>query len=414
MQFRRRSIAVAASVLALSLAVASCSSSKTSSGGSGSGDAPSGPIKIGVLSDTVNALAFFGQEANKGWDVALDAIKSKVAGRSVQYVKAQCSTPAECTTATDKLIREDKVNLIMGTPGSALALAISQEAARLGKVYFETASLANNLLPGGDAKFIFRGSYSSTIQSKDAVQALQDVYKQAGKDFSTAKILLVNEGSAANHDSAQVQKQLLEGMGIKLLGDEEYDVKSVDFGALASKIVAQKPDVLLETSYIPDGVSLNKQLAARNFKAGVIHLIDGAASPKDQLAGNGAQYLETTLQVGYPGLDIKTDAMTNFNTEYKARFHAAPESGFPLTYYTSARILFDVLEQAKGKTDPASFKAATLAIDKPIGAYANGWGAKFDSTGQNTRALAAIQQWQGGKVCTVLPAQFASCQLKLG
>jgi branched-chain amino acid transport system substrate-binding protein len=409
MQTRRRFTTLAACALAVVLTTSACGS-----GSDDSASSSSGTIKIGVLSDTVNALAFFGQEANKGWDVALQSIGAKIAGKKVQYLKAQCSTPAECTTATDKLVRQDKVGLIMGTPGSALALAISQEAARLGKVYFETASLANGLLPAGDAKFIFRGSYSSTIQSQNAIDALQTVYKELGRNFTDAKILLVNEGSAANHDSAQVQLDLLKGLGVHVIDDFEYDVTSVDFGALAAKIAAAKPEVLLETSYIPDSIPLNKQLAARGFKPSVIHLIDGAASPKDQLAGESKAYLAGTLQVGYPGLDIKTPGMTEFSAEYRKKFKADPESGFPLTYYTSARILFDVLKEADGKTDPASFKAAAMKIDKPLGAYANGWGAKFDSNGQNTRALAAIQQWQDGAVCTVLPKEYASCELGVG
>lgn len=413
MSIRRWSLATGGA-LAVLLASTACSSSDDGSNDSGGNNGNSGTIKIGVLSDTVNALAFFGQEANKGWDVALRAIDSKIAGRKVKYVKEQCSTPAECTTATDKLIRQDKVNLIMGTPGSALALAISQEAARLNTVYFETASLADGLLPKGDAKYIFRGSYSSTIQSNDAVAALQTVYKDINKPFADAKILLVNEGSAANHDSAEVQKTLLKGLGVKIIDDLEYDVNSVDFGALAAKIVAAKPEVLLETSYIPDSISLNKQLAARNFKASVIHLIDGAASPVDQLKGLSKSYLEGALQVGYPGLDIKAPNMDKFIAEYKAKFGGAPESGFPLTYYTSARILFDVLDVAKGKTDPDSFKKATQEIDKAAGTYANGWGAKFNSNGQNTLALAAIQQWHDGKVCTVLPEKYASCKLAVG
>lgn len=62
---------------------------------------------------------------------------------------------------------------------------------------------------------------------------------------------------------------------------------------------------------------------------------------------------------------------------------------------------------AAGTTEFEKVRAAALAMDKPLGSYANGFGVKFDSQMQNTRAKPIIGQWQNGVVATVFPERAA-------
>ena len=48
-------------------------------------------------------------------------------------------------------------------------------------------------------------------------------------------------------------------------------------------------------------------------------------------------------------------------------------------------------------------RAAAAKMDKPIGTYATGFGAKFDKNFQNVRATLTTAQWQAGKMVTVFP-----------
>ena len=420
MLISRKAVTLAVSISAVMLSVAACGSTNAPSGGDasagGGGGETAGPLKIGVMSDSTGSLAFFGQRANQGWDLALESIAAKIGNREIQYIKVQCATPAECTTATTRVVKEQGAEMILGTPGSALALAISQEAARLKVVYFETGSLANSLLPAGDAKYIFRGGPDETILQASVKDALTTAYQTKGKSLTGAKVLLVNESSAANHNAAEIQKKELADTGINLIGQEEYDAKSADFGAIAAKIASQNPDVLIETSYIADGVALNKQLNARNYQPS-LHIISATPSPKDQLDGLGAAYLQDILQVTYPGLDVKTtgeDSIQKFLDAYKAKYGSPPDSAYALTYYSGARVLFAVLKTSGGRADPDSFLAAVKKTDLPAGSIANGWGVKFDAHGQNTLGTANVVQWQNGAVCTVLPAAEAACKMQFG
>jgi branched-chain amino acid transport system substrate-binding protein len=50
-------------------------------------------------------------------------------------------------------------------------------------------------------------------------------------------------------------------------------------------------------------------------------------------------------------------------------------------------------------------RAAAAAMDKPLGSYPTGFGARFDDKFQNTRAQPVVIQWQAAKQVTVFPVE---------
>jgi branched-chain amino acid transport system substrate-binding protein len=71
-------------------------------------------------------------------------------------------------------------------------------------------------------------------------------------------------------------------------------------------------------------------------------------------------------------------------------------------------LLNDVLPKAGEINEPESVREAALAADLPLGTYPNGWGLKFNEVGQNVRAIASVDRWQGGSLVTVAPVNLAS------
>ena len=59
-------------------------------------------------------------------------------------------------------------------------------------------------------------------------------------------------------------------------------------------------------------------------------------------------------------------------------------------------------------------RAAVLKMDLPVGSLMNGWGVKFDESGQNSneRVQHYMLQWQNGQLVSVWPEQFTSNRAK--
>ena len=68
-----------------------------------------------------------------------------------------------------------------------------------------------------------------------------------------------------------------------------------------------------------------------------------------------------------------------------------------------------VLDAAK-TDDLDKFRGAVMALDLPVGSGINGWGVKFDETGQNSNARVQhyMLQWQNGQLVTVWPEEFTT------
>jgi branched-chain amino acid transport system substrate-binding protein len=72
-----------------------------------------------------------------------------------------------------------------------------------------------------------------------------------------------------------------------------------------------------------------------------------------------------------------------------------------------------VLDAAKSD-DLDKFRAAVMKMDVPVGSLINGWGVKFDESGQNSneRVQHYMLQWQNGSLVTVWPEELTSNRAK--
>jgi hypothetical protein len=71
----------------------------------------------------------------------------------------------------------------------------------------------------------------------------------------------------------------------------------------------------------------------------------------------------------------------------------APRAPDGLTAYVGAKLALDTLAAAQG--DAGKLLDALRRSDIPAGGLANGFGAAFDRSGQNTRSFVTLQQWSG-------------------
>ena len=136
-----------------------------------------------------------------------------------------------------------------------------------------------------------------------------------------------------------------------------------------------------------------------------------------QGTGDGGEFFEAMggfmdgiFVVGYPHADLAPSfapGAASFLKDYRQKYGREPIAPQSLEAYSVAMILFDVIAAAGG-TDMDKMVAAALALDKPVHTYPNGFGAKFDSKMQNTRANTNITQWQKGRTVTVYPKNAAA------
>jgi len=369
------------------------------------------PIRIGDISPFTGPLAQPASEFAAGHELAADVINARggVLGRKVVVIRGDAGNPQQGISAVEKLVNQDKVDLFMGTYGSALANAASDAALRYNKFYWETASLAQELTERGLPNFA-RGGPNAAIYAESSVKsALEVIAPKLGKKADQLKVWIEHEESVYGTSIAQMQKKLFETAGVKVVGVGAHNFRAIDLNDAILRARGATPDIWVLTGYVPDSTLLLRTMRDQGYVPPAILMLGTGDGREFQQALGG--FMDGIFVVNYPHEDVVprfAPGAAAFMEAYRKKYGREPSSPYlVLVGYTSTMILFDVIASAGG-TDVDKMRAAVAAIDKPPYTYANGYGAKFDAKMQNTRAFTNLTQWQKGRSVTVYPNEMAA------
>ena len=368
------------------------------------------PIKIGAINPYSGGAALYGDETTRGYELAamLANAKGGVLGRQVTIVRGSATNPQEAMAVVEQLAGRDKVDAFIGTFISAVSNAASEAALSNGKLYWDTNALAAQLTERGLPNFIRSGPSSADFaeQSVNAVTGL--IAKSLGKQPKDLTVWIQHEDSIYGTTIAKDQQAGLKAAGVTVAGVNAYSARAIDQTDVILRARNANPDVWLSTGYTADSNLMLRTSRDQGFKPKAM-LITGSGDTFETLDAMGKEYLEGILIVTYPRPDINPaygPGAPDFLRAYKQQYNRDPIAPQGFTAFVGAQIMFQAI-QAAGSTDYEKVRAAAAAMDLPVGSQANGFGVKFDSKMQNTRAKPVICQWQNGTPVTVFPERAA-------
>ena len=266
----------------------------------GSAFAQGAKLKVGLMLPYTGTYAPLGIAITNGFKLAVAERGGKFGGREIEYfVVDDESNPAKAPENTNKLIQRDKVDVLVGTVHSGVALGMA-------KIVRETGTLWINPNAGADAvtgplcaPHIFRTSFSNWQNT----YALGKVVKQRG--HKTA--VFITHKYAAGDEMMASFKEAFEKEGGKLVKELYLPFPQVEFQALLTEIANIKPDCVAAFFSGGAAVKFIKDYAAAGLKGkiplyGPGFLTDGVLEE----VGNAAEGIETTLHYA-DSLNTKRD-----------------------------------------------------------------------------------------------------------
>jgi len=364
------------------------------------------PLRIGAINPYSGPLALYGDEVARGYQLAVDEQNAKggVLGRKIELVRGDAANPQQGIAAVDQLVTRDKVDLFIGTYISAVSNAASDAAQRYNKIYWDTNAVAAELTERGLPNFIRAGPNANNFADMSVRAVMELITPALGK--KDVSVWIEHEDSIYGKSIGDLQKKLLDGKGVKVLGQGAHNFKAADLTDVVLRIKRANPDVWLMTGYVPDTNLLLKTAREQGFKPPVIITV-GTGDTGETLEALGPEFLEGIMVVSYPRPDISEKfgpGAGAYLAAYRKTFNKDPVAPQGLSAYTGMKILLETV-QAAGSTDVEKVRAAAAKLDKPLNSYPSGFGVKFDDKFQNTRAIFTVIQWQGGKQVTVFPAE---------
>jgi branched-chain amino acid transport system substrate-binding protein len=387
----KRMLSVMVSTVLLGAMLAGCGSSSA-----GGGDT----IKIGVITSLTGADAEFGKAHQRGYGLALDEINKAggIRGKKIELkVLDDKSSAEEAAKDVDQLVNQDKVQLILGAYSSGSSLAVVKKTTSYKVPVIIPTATAKNVTETG-SEYAFR----ICATSDDYAVAVLDFLKDK-PDAKTMVVIYEDGNFGTSADKAM--KTAAEKSNIKIIDEESYSAKNVDYKTMLQRVKALNPDVLYFASYSLDATALMKQSheVGLNAKYWTAAGTGFSVATFPQNTGMEAEY---TLAAGQWDASAAWKGSAEFDQNIFKQYNVHP-AYHDMEAYAALYVAKAAIDKA-GSYNAAKIQSVlkTIQVDTAFGPV------KFDKTGQNNHPV-IITQVQDGKFVTVYPKDAAKGTARL-
>jgi branched-chain amino acid transport system substrate-binding protein len=382
------------------------------------------PLRIGAIFPLAGTDAPDSTDEYLGVQLAAQMVNASggVGGRSISLdlrdVEDQTQIPAAISS-----LHADGVPVVIGAYSSQLSIPAASAVAADGMVYWETGAVADRVT-GEGSPLVFRvGVDGAELGSNSGQFMLSQLVPKLGP-VSKIRVYFVTADDEYGHSVADATRTSLEAGGVSISGESVYNPYTPNWTPVMKAIAAAKPDILVLSSHIQDGIAFRRAFLAAGLSVKVFMGTTMAQCDQDfgNVLGSAAVgvFASDRPQANFnpDALDPQARALYNrFAALWKQRTGDVPsEEG--IAGFSAAWALFaDVLGKA-GSDQAQSIAAVARSLDLPEGSLPNGAGVLFSKApgqlGQNVRAAAVVWQWQAPRVSVVVwPPVYATGQVKL-
>lgn len=308
-------------------------------------------IKVGVYVDLSGATSSFGKSTKNGIELATEEINNNggVLGKKLQLViEDDQGRPEQAKTVVQKLISQDKVNVVLGEVASTNSLAAAPVAQEAKIPMISPSSTNPKVTEVGDYIFRvcfidpFQGSVMAKFAANDLKAKTAAVFGDVQSDYSKG---LTN-----------FFEQEFNKLGGKVIDKQAYTQNDADFKSQLTNIRQKNPDVIYVPGYYGEVGIIAKQARELGMNMPILGG-DGWDSPEIWKLGGDA--LKNTYISNHYSVENPDPATQKFVKAYEAKFGVKPDSLAALAY-DAAYVLADSLKRA-GTADPVKLRDAIAA-----------------------------------------------------
>jgi branched-chain amino acid transport system substrate-binding protein len=365
------------------------------------------PIRIGASLAQTGVYAALGQNLLRGYQLCVRHVNDKggVLGRKLELVLYDDgSDPATAIRLYEKLITQDKVDLVLGPFSSPIVEAVADVIEKHRMPMVAPSAATTSIFKKG-RKFIFM------------VQPRAEVFLEGLIDLAAKKglktVALINIDDLFGRATTQGTIDLAKNKGLQVVFVDAYPEGNTDFSTVLAKVRAANPDVLGGATRFDDAVAITRQMKALNVNPRMVGLTVGVDLPKFyEVVGRDAEFVYgatpwlpelVELRAGglipiarqYPGA-------REFVESHRKEFPGADLSFFSAAGYGGCQILVEAIRRA-GSLDSEKLREAILKMDHNtvFGGF------RVDRDGVQIAHKRVMFQWQDGKKVIIWPEELA-------
>jgi branched-chain amino acid transport system substrate-binding protein len=385
-----RKVFAAAVLVALAWAVAPVTEAQT-------------PIRIGASLSQTGVWASNGQNLLRGYQLCVKHTNDKggVLGRKLELlVYDDASDPATAVRLYEKLITQDKVDLVLGPYISTITDPVADVTEKHKLPMVAPAANATSLYRKG-RKFIF------SIISPAEITLEGLIHQAAKKGLKT--VALINADDLGQRGVTQRASELAKEKGLQVVFTDAYPLGTTDFSAILTRVRAANPDVLgVSTSVFDDGVAITRRMKALNVNPRMVGFSASVSAPKlYEVLGRDAEFVYVTAHWVPELVEIRAGGLIPIARQYPGAREFVESSrkefaGASANAYGACQVLVEAVRRA-GSLDGAKLRDAISKMD-----YNTVFGRfRVDRDGVQIGHKMLLLQWQDGKRVIVWPEELA-------
>jgi branched-chain amino acid transport system substrate-binding protein len=383
------------------LVAAACSNSNDGGGGGGGSNAGGGTIKIGASLPLTGDFSQPGGEAKRGYEIwqQLTNEGGGLLGKQVELtILDDASDQNTIVSDYNRLISQEKVDLLLGTFSSLLNLPASAVAEKNEMVYVEPAGGAPDMFTRGFTYLFFAQQATATHQGDLFSQYILSLPE--GERPTTAAYPTQDDPFAAPViDGIRAQ---LEAGGIQTVYKTVYPPETTNFDTIASDIKASGAELVAHGAVFEDGIGMIRSFQKVGYNPSYFFETSAPSNSNQFSDAIGLQNTEGIFYAVSWHPDTDTPMNAEFVAAYKAKYDGAIPAEDAADGFAAAQVLQAAVE-ATGGLDQAAIRdyLHSNSVDTILGTLS------WDETGAPEQAF-LLAQWQDGTSQIVLPEDLAT------
>ena len=350
------------------------------------------PIKEGVTASLTGVYDEQGESLLQGLTMWADDINARGAllGRPVKIIHYDDqSSPEKSAELYEKLITEDKVDLLVGPYASNVTFAASSVAEKHQFPMVSGTSAATAIWDRG-----YKNIFQVDVPAPSYMEGGLAIAKAAGRE----RIGIIYQDNLFTSEVAHGAKKKAEALGLKVTVFESYAKEETDFSALVKQIKETDAEILFGASFIDDSVAIVREAKRQNYNPRALAFTSGPSIKEfgKELGQDAEGILGFT-----PWIRASRQPMAyDFNFRYRQIFkHAASSNS--AGGYAAGQVLEAAARLAKTlDKDALREQLSNMSFLSLMGRY------KVDETGKQVGKEMYLIQWQQGKRVLILPANI--------
>ncbi|RRJ83313.1 amino acid ABC transporter substrate-binding protein [Aestuariirhabdus litorea] len=351
------------------------------------------PIKVGVTASLSGNYQAQGQgllEGLKMWVRDINARGSLLGRRVVLVGYDDESSPQKSAQLYERLIREDKVDLLVGPYASDLTLAASAVAEKFNIPMVSGTAASEEIWNQG-----FANIFQVDLPAHKYMVGGLEIARAAGIE----RVGILYQDSQFTRDVASGARAEAQQLGMEVVEFSSYSPNTRDFSDLVKGLRQQQAELVLGASYLDDSVAIVQELKRQNFSPRAVGFTSGPSLVEfgERLGADAEGVLGFT-----PWLRAAREPMAyDFDFRYRQLYGRSADSnsagGYAAGEVLEAAVrLAGSLEQERVREQLRNMSFLSI-----VGRY------QVDEKGMQVGKSMYILQWQNGHRALVLPARYA-------